>query len=131
MTHYTGADFYATFGGTPISGEQTDFTDNEEGGLAEATAGADTDATYVGTYKTGSATMVTLAVVGTTTIYDACVPLTAGTLIYGPEGTVAGKPKYTVDAIVTSRSRSLPFAGIAVYTIGFTFNSAKTDGTYP
>lgn len=133
MAEFTGSDLYATFAGTAITGEQREFSESEEMGIVDASAGNDVARTYLTTLEDGTATISVLAQTdGTaaTSIWNLCDKGTGGTLIWGPEGTTSGKPKHTVLAIVTSRARSLPYADVADMTFNFQFNGVVTDGTW-
>lgn len=134
MTKFVGSSLYVEFGGNDISTDFREWNDNEEGAVVDASAGADTARTYLATLLDGKATWNGLYQAdGTaaTYVYNACAPLTAGTLIVGPEGTASGKPKKTItSAIVTKRDRKIPFADVVELSIEWQYSAAPSDGTF-
>lgn len=121
---------YIKFGSTVLSTDMRAFDPEEEIGLVDGTAGVDAARTYITTVKDGKATLELLAA-GGTTVWAAVVPGTSGTLEWGDEGTAAGKPKHSVNAIVQKRKRTTPYDDVVVYSVDFQFSGAAvTDGTY-
>jgi hypothetical protein len=122
---------YIKFGTTVLSTDMRAFDPEEEVGLVDGSAGSDAARTYLTTLKDGKATLELLAGTGGTALWAAVAPATSGTLEWGDEGTTAGKPKHTVNAIVQKRKRSTPYDDVVVYTVDFQFSGAAvTDGTY-
>lgn len=120
MAHYVGRNLYVTYGGTVISGDQRTLSWDYSTDNADTTAGADTDKSYIATIKDvtismtildngtdGSAVRRALAVGGT------------GALVWGPEGTATGKPKYSCNVICNSLSTEYPYDGEVEFEVEF------------
>lgn len=131
---YTGKNldvkFIGTGGTITLTGNQTAFTHAETIDMVEQTAGADTAKTYVPTVKDSRQTFAALFQSGTNTGGTATINDTniavgmEGTLIWSPEGTATGKPKFTVPAIPTSISYDTPYADTVKISIDFQGNGA-------
>lgn len=120
MPHYTGKNVYATYGGTLITGDQRSLSWDYSADSVDTTAGADNDKSSITTVKgvtismtildnstAGSATRRALAVGGT------------GQLIWGPEGTTTGKPKYGCGVNLMSLSTEYPYDGEVEFDVEF------------
>lgn len=128
MTKYSGAALYLEFAGTDISSTRRtlDTTHNME--MADATAGADTYRNFVTTVKMLEATAEILSLTFDTggSAQVAGLQLgTEGTLIWGPEGTASGKPKWGALMTLSEFSASYPFDDVVSYSAKFTM--AGTD----
>lgn len=130
MAEYTGNALYLKFGSTVLSADFRNFDQSEEIGLVDATAGADTNRTYLTTVKDGKATAEMVHQASGTALWTALAPGTSGTLEWGPEGTASTKPKHTVTAIVMDRKKVVPYEDIVVITAEFQFSGAVTDSVY-
>ena len=123
MAKLTGKNLFVSFGGTNISGTQRTFSVTWQQEQADVSAGADDYRNFANTMRTieasceilvqdypngGSATFATLAIG------------TQGTLLWGPEGTAAGKPKYGFFSTVTELSPDIPFDNAYVLKAKFT-----------
>lgn len=116
MAKYSGKDLYIEFAGVEIDGDQRSFTVNRSSDTIETTAGADEDKTYIARLKdaTGSFDILEQTTTGGTAIYAALVEGSRGTLVFGPEGTATGKPKYECVAIITAADVSYPYNDVAM-----------------
>lgn len=133
MAQYTGSALSVSFKGTVISTRFVSFEPSEEVELADQTAGADTNKTYLTTLKDGEASLEVLDVAGgtaATALWNLCVLGAEGTLQWGPEGTASNKPKHWANAIVKSREKSMPYEDVVKATITFQFSGAVTDTTF-
>jgi hypothetical protein len=133
MSEFTGANLYVEFKGTAISSDFREWKDSGEMGLVDASSGADAAKTFLKTLLDGSATLHALYQTdGTaaTYVYNLCAEGAEGSLIIGPEGNTAGKPRKTVNAIVKKRDRSIPYKDVVELTIDFQFSGAATDGVF-
>jgi hypothetical protein len=130
MAGITGAALFLQFGSTVLDTDYRAFSQAEEGGLVDASAGGDTNRTYLTTLKDGTASATIVEQAGSTAAWAAVAPLTSGTLTVGEEGTASGKPKMTVVAIVTSREKSMEYADLAVIDVEWQYNGAPTHSTY-
>lgn len=124
------ASGYIKFGATVLSSDWRTFTPQEEVGLADASAGNDTNRTYLTTLKDGKASLELVAQAAGTAVWNALAPGVTGTLEWAPEGTATGKQKHSVPAIVMSRQAEQPFDDLTVYKVDFQFNGAVTDTVY-
>lgn len=66
-----------------------------------------------------------------TTVYASLAPRTVGLLVYYPEGKATGKPKISVQAIVTKRSRPLPYDGVVVVSVEWQHSGKPIEATVP
>lgn len=130
MAEYTGTALYMTFGATVLSSDYRNLDASEEVGLVDASAGSDTNRTYLATLKDGKATIELVAQTGGTVLWDALKPGTSDTLTWAPEGTATGKQKHAVPAIIQSRKRTYPYDDIVVMTFDLQMNGAVVDSIY-
>lgn len=131
MPEYTGSGLYVAFAGTVFSSRFRSFDADETQALVAKDAGADTAMTYLNTLQDGKGTLEILAEAGGTALWAAGVKGASGTLIWGDEGTAAGKPKHSVPAIVARRRRNTVYNDIVKLTFDFQFNGTVVDGTWP
>ncbi len=118
MTKYSGAALYLEFGGTNISATRRslDITHNME--TADATAGADTYRNFVTTVKMLEASAEILGLTFATGGSAQTVALqtgASGTLIWAPEGTATGMPKWGALMMLSEFSPSYPFDDVVMY----------------
>ena len=132
---YTGEDLYVSFQGVEISTDIRSFSVSQSTDIVEITAGDDASKGYIARLKnvTLSTTILQQGLAGGTAIRAAVQNGASGTLIYGPEGTASGKPKYTVLAIVTGNNPSMPYNDLVAMDISWQMNGAyienyDTDG---
>lgn len=130
MPEYTGSALYLKFVSTVLSVDYKSYDQDEEIGLVDKSAGADTYRTYLITLKDGTATAESLEQAGGTVLWTAVTPGTEGTLEWAPEGTAATKQKHVVNAIVKSRKRTTVHDDIVKINISFQFSGAVTDSVY-
>jgi hypothetical protein len=122
MTKYSGAALYLEFGGVNISATRRtlDVTHNME--TADSTAGSDQYRNFVTTVKMLEAEAEILGLTfdtGGSAQVAALQPGTNGTLIWGPEGTAAGKPKWGAYMMLSEFSPSYPFDDVVMYKAKF------------
>lgn len=118
MTKYSGAALYVEFAGTNISSTRRslDLTHSME--TADSTAGADVYRNFVTTVKSIEASGEILGLTASTggsAQLAALQPGSTGTLIWGPEGTATGSPKWGFLAMLSEISPSYPFDNVVVY----------------
>lgn len=131
MAHYVGNGLYAHFvysGGTVVL--NTDYRtldDNRTIENVDTSAGADTWKSHVVTLRDGTIdfTYVDDNSAGTA-IKRALVIGTAGTLVYGPQGTAVGMPKYASPVTVMDVQRPYKFNEAVITTVKFQRNGAPT-----
>ena len=96
----------------------------------DVTAGSDTQVGRLTTLRDATAAITILQQTSGTALVAAFQPGQAGTLIIQPEGTATNKRKITFPSYSDGVSTSLPYANVAVHTLGFTGSStlaAYTD----
>lgn len=133
MAEYTGNDLYLTFAGTAIHADFRTFSTSEQIDLVDASAGADVAKTYLTALEDGTASLTLLDQTGgtaATAMWQLMDKGAEGSLIWGPEGTATGKPKHYVNAIVSSRDRSMPYDNVVELSFEFQFSGVVTDTTY-
>lgn len=120
---------WTTAGATvALEGDFQSCTLNDSVDLAEITAGADTNKTYLTGAKDGDAA-VTYYHQGGTTDIGQLLPGQAGTLFIYPEGTASTYPKYTFPALCQGANQSYPYAGAVEINVAFQQNGTRIDGT--
>jgi hypothetical protein len=130
MARYAGTALYVKFGSTVMSGDHRVLKTSEKADSIDATAGADTRKTILPGLAEGDASLSMLGTIGGTAPWAAVAPRTNGTLEWAPEGTAAGKPKYTVDSYVLGRDASYPYNDVVSWEIKFGMTGNITAGTY-
>jgi hypothetical protein len=125
-----GSNLYLTFTTVVLDTNFRSFGIDETAGTVLAAAGADADDTYLVLRKGGGGPISFVMQAADTTTWGAVVPGTEGALVWGEEGTASGKPKHTVNAIVTSRARSIPYDDLVISTVTFLYSGAISDSTY-
>lgn len=123
-TGITGVNAYITFGGTVA---HTNFRAvNVEDNIAtvDQSAGADAGMTRLTTLRDGVFSLELKRPAGGTTNWITWVPGQSGTLEVGPEGTASGKPKATVNVILTRKSVPVTYNDIVIDTLEFEQNDA-------
>ena len=132
MTTFTGKNLYLTFGSTQLDADYRSFTPTYQTGLEDASAGSDNGITRLATLLDGNASLTMRSIVGGTATWSALAPQSEGTLTWAPEGTASGKPKFTVNAIVESRSENIAYAGVTEWSVTWQFSDATgvVEGSY-
>lgn len=133
MAEYTGNDLYLSFAGTTVHADFREFSASEEIDLVDASAGADVAKTYLTALEDGTASLTLLDQTGgtaATAMWQLMDKGAEGSLIWAPEGTATGKPKHYVNAIVSSRERSMPYDDVVELTFEFQFSGVVTDTVY-
>lgn len=133
MAEFTGKNLYLAFDGTAVNADFREFSEDEEVGTVDASAGSDVARTYLTTLEDGTASLTLLLQEDGTAATDPWQLMdkgNEGTLEWGPEGTATGKPKHTVNAIVTSRGKSVPYDDVVEMTFNFQFSGVVSDSAY-
>ena len=120
---------------TTLTGDQRSFSMTPSIAFIDETAGADSHKKYIPSIKDSSATFEAVLQAGTgaggTSVFGGTI-LTEGnlgTLLIYPEGTAAGKTKYTWQCYSQGVSMTMPYADVISVTVNFQGNSAATIGT--
>jgi hypothetical protein len=134
MAEYTGTNLYLAWvhsGGTAVlSTDYRSLADAPAVDLVDISAGNDTYRTYLTALKDGQYTYSGLHQTSGTVLKAALQRGTSGTLILGPEGTVAGKPKETIPAISLGAQMNYTYNDVTEISVTFQQNGAETPGTY-
>ena len=130
MAGITGKNLYLAFNGTVLDTDYRSFGPSEEIGTVEQSAGSDENRTYLTTLKDGSADATIVLQADDSATWGAVALGTEGSLEWGEEGSVAGKPRHYVNAIVTGREKSMEYADLIVADISWQMSGAVTDDTY-
>ncbi len=130
MAGFAGGAAYIAFAGVVLDTDFRSFSPTEEMGVADVSAGADTNRTYVDLLKDGTATITILIQSADTTTWGAVALGTEGSLEWAQEGTAAGKPRHHANAIVTSRTPTYEYEGEVTADVGWQLSGAVTDTTY-
>jgi hypothetical protein len=67
---------------------------------------------------------------GGTALLTAVASRTRGTLLYGPEGTAVGTPKFTIPAYSGGPSIQQAYNDVVILTVNFRQNAAETVGAW-
>lgn len=135
---YTGVNWYGTFvysGGTAVlQGDQSSFSWSAEADMVDASAGSAGYKEYIVGIKDGTATLTAMDAITSaagSALAKATQHGTSGTLIWGPQGNLTGKPKYSVAALVKSVKVEYPYDDVVTREVEFQFSGALTtyEGT--
>jgi len=102
--------------------------------LIDASAGADTFRNYLPGIGEGGDISLSLVMptgaTGGTALLAALASGNQGTLLYGPEGTVTGRPKITIPAFSRGPAFNQPYDDVVEMTVGFQQSSAATTAAW-
>lgn len=129
MARLIGKHLFASFDGITLT---TDFRGGEEkrtAKLIDTSAGDDDNMTYALDKKDGTYS-VEFVDDSAHAAFNACEEGTEGDLVWGPQGNGAGKPKFTVNAFVSNRSRSNPYGDVMLVTVEFQASGPVAEGTF-
>jgi len=132
MTRYSGRELVVEFAGTTLSGDFRSLDVPESCTIIDASAGSDLYKDKLAGQTDGTASLTALHNEAGSALWLAVAPRAEGSLIWSPEGTVAAasNPKHYATAIVSGRSKSIPYEGVVELSIDFDFKSAVTDTTW-
>lgn len=134
MAEYTGKNLSVNWvytGGTvDLSGDQRSLGYKPTIGKAKATAGSDPFESYLMTVKDTVLDYVGVMQTGGTAVEDALTEGTFGTLIVGPEGTAAGKRKYTIPSFAMGANFAFKYADTVEIACQFQGSGSRINGTY-
>ena len=134
MAAFSGKSLHVDWvysGGTvTLSGDYTQFTHTPSVALYEQTAGADDDRSFVVGEKDRTLAITARHQSSGTALLSSLVEGTEGTVYWSPEGTAAGKPKYSCPAISQGASENYPYNNVVEISVTFQGNGAKVDATH-
>lgn len=122
MTKYSGAALKLSFAGTDISATARSFDTTHNMETADATAGSDAYRNFVTTVKTLEASAEILGLTASTggsAQIAALQPGALGTVLWSPEGTSTGSPKWGAYMLLSEAGQSYPFDGVVVMKAKF------------
>lgn len=125
---YLGDSSIISFGGTALEQDYRTIDINESIGLVDKSAGSDAHESFLAA-KVGTTVAIEFLFDGTEE-WAAAAPGTEDTLIYGPEGSTSGDPKYTAVAIVESRQRKGAYNDVSAATVNLRMQASWLEGTY-
>jgi len=134
MTAYTGKDLTFSWiwsGGTvSVEGDyrSVDYTPSIE--MYDQSAGSDAAKTYITGQTDGSINLSALMQTGGTALKAALKEGNSGTIILGPEGTVATKEKITIPAISQGAKMNYQYNALVELSCSFQQNGVRVDGNY-
>ena len=129
MASFLGTNAYINFNSQTLSTVYRKAKSDESIALVDKTAGADTHMSHLAALRETKFTVD--FVLDGVTVWDALVPGTSSAaLIWGPEGSGTGKPKYTATAIVSKRTKDEPYNDLVVCSVEFELQAAWTPATY-
>ena len=130
MTDVTGKNLVvkwnSTAGTVNLEPDYRSFNTSDGVDLAETTAGADDDKTYIPTIKDSTIDLSCLYQSKGTVLEKALAIGVGGTLEVWPEGTATGFPKESYPAIVSSFKKSIPYNEVIAIDVTFQKNGPKT-----
>ena len=120
-------------GTTILSGDYLTANYAPSADMVDETAGADTHHVYLAAQKDGkfsvSGNLQGAAVAGGTVMGTVLQEGYFGTLIWSPEGTAAGKPKYTIPAYSGGLNFDYAYADLVKWKCDFQQSGARVEGT--
>ncbi|GAB4528761.1 MAG: hypothetical protein OHK0046_48020 [Anaerolineae bacterium] len=121
MSRYTGKDLWIQFDGQVVSANYRALGVERGVDTEDATAGNEEDKSYIPTLRdvSGSMTLVVNDDTGGTATARKFYEGKKGTLLWGDQGTAAGKPKYGCEVIITSVSDPVEYAALRVREISW------------
>ncbi len=132
MAEFTGKNLVVSFKSTALESDYRSFSNSEQIGIVDASAGSDVARTYLTTLEDGSASVSLVMQTGgtaATAMWNLLDKGAEGTLDWYPEGTASGNPRSYVNAIVIDRSRDFPYDDLVTMSAEFQFSGVVTDGT--
>ncbi|CAB4147801.1 hypothetical protein UFOVP505_49 [uncultured Caudovirales phage] len=130
MASFLGTAAVITFAGVTINTYYRKAKSDESIALVDKTAGADTHMSHLAALRETKFTVD--FVMDGTTVWDALIPGTSSAaLIWGPEGSTSGKPKYTATAIVAKRTKDETYNDLVVASVEFELQTAWVATSYP
>jgi len=134
MSGYTGKDTSISWiysGGTiQVDLKYRSVNYNPDISLLDQSGGADTHKSYIAGQKDGTFSFTGVAQSGGTVLMTALARGTGGTIIYGPEGTAAGKPKTTIPAISKGARLNVQYDVLTEISCELQQNGSETDGAF-
>jgi hypothetical protein len=134
MAEFTGKDCFVLWtssaGTINMSADERSVSWNPSGGLVESTAGSDPFKSYLATTKDTTVDVSCVWQAGSYASENALLPLQFGTLLIGPEGSVAGKRSYQLPSFSQGAKFNFPYADVVEMSCSFQGSGTATYGTF-
>lgn len=131
MTKYTGDLLFIKFGTLDISGQGRTFEVSQSADEIEVTTYASTDKEFIVGMADRSASMEILDDDSSSLVRVSTRIGSASSMVWGPQGTANGKPKFTVGtAVVREQNLSYPYDDAVLLSLTFRLSGAVTEGTW-
>lgn len=135
MPAFSGSALYLAWvwsGGTiALHGSFREFSWTPTLSLIDASAGSDSFRQYIaGIGEGGDIGWTAVMQESGTALITALARGTRGTLLYGPEGTATGKPKFIIPAMSKGPAFTQPYDDIVEFKVGFQQTSQETSTTW-
>ena len=118
MAEYLGRSAVLKFASITF-GRFTTIDTDENVDLVDKSAGSDTHDSVLAGLTKGQFSLNSNHNAGDTATWNGVAPGTEGTIEYAPEGTLPGKPKYSVVAMVQNRQRKQGYNDITRFSVTF------------
>ena len=111
MARLSGKNLVVTFAGVTISGTQRTFEFEHEEEQIDASAGADTYRTFIPSMRVINPKMEAIMEdkASGSAVQNVLDIGQEGTLVWSPEGTASGKPRWGITARVSKAAQTMPF----------------------
>jgi hypothetical protein len=113
-----------------LSADSRKFTVDEEVEIVDGSAGSDSYKPKYATQFDATANVELVGQTGGTVLWAAVAPASSGTLEWGPEGTATGKPRHYAIAIVSKRTKDIPYDDVVTLNIDFDISGTITNTAY-
>lgn len=135
MAEFTGQNLYVQWnagsaGTIDLSGDYRTVSWNPSIGMVDATAGSDPFKSYLATQKDTTVSYGGVFQTAGTGTENALLTGQYGTLTIGPEGTAAGKRKYTLPAYSQGGKFNFSYSDVVELACDFQGNGTATYGTF-
>ena len=135
MAEFTGQNLYVQWnagaaGTIDLSGDFRTVSWNPSIGMVDATAGSDPFKTYLTTQKDTTVSYGGVFPTAGTAIENALLAGQYGTLTIGPEGSVAGKRKYTLPSFSQGGKFNFAYSDVVELACDFQGSGTATYGTF-
>lgn len=121
--------FVTTAGTADLSADARSTNYSPSVDFAETQAGSDTHKTRLVTLKDTTASVSGVLQSAGTAVEDICAEGNFGTLTIQPEGTAAGKRKYTLPCFSQGMQTQFPYADTCEFSVDFLGSGAPTRGS--
>lgn len=130
-TKYSGKDMYASFAGTSVAGFGRSLEVSQQATDIDVSTYGSVDQEFIAGPVGRSATLEVLDDSDSSTVRQKFGPGSTGTLIWGPQGSGSGKPKFVVGtAVVTEANISYPYDDAVVISVTLRLSGSVQETTF-